>query len=159
MQQDYWSALKIIPESSTINYVMQNSALKGHFMSAATASDMLPFQLQGQPPSHGVFASAATSVCLKCHSVARHFGGSEEQSGLPCHLSSQCGGGSGEGQAERWVPMRWQNPYFTRRWPQKNQLMCRAAFQRRWTQIQGDWVAVWLNWLQSCSVCAQIAGC
>lgn len=38
-------------------------------------------------------------MCFKWHSVALGFGGSEKQSGPPCHLSSQCAVG-GEGQAE-----------------------------------------------------------
>lgn len=167
-QQGCWSAFTIIPENWAVpgdTKVSQSKKCKGksHFIWAVIASDTLPFQLQWQPLSRDVWASVATRVCLKCHSVALGFGWSEEQSGLACHLSSQCAVG-GEGQTEYKVPMRWQNLYFTRQRPQKNR---RSVLFQRWsfgfegrTQIEASWVAVWLSlYGASYSLFVCIVGC
>lgn len=69
----------------------------GDYFSAVIACDTLAFQLQWQP---------LTSVWLKWNSLLLALGGCEEQSGPPCHLSSQCAAATGGGQAEYKVPIR-----------------------------------------------------
>lgn len=160
MQPGCWSALKLIPESSALQtdtLKSQKSAKeKCDCISAVIASNTSPSQCQ--PLQH--------RVCLKCHSVAQGSGGSEEQSGPPCHLSSQRAVG-GEGQAECKVPTRWRNPHLTRRRPQENQRsVLFLFFSLRWSVgLRGDEftlkpVAVWLNsYGASYSMCVCIVGC